>query len=297
MPIPSPFRRRATLPVAMILTAAIAPAELPGQTAQKGLAEFDAVLVPARQIELSGPAGLQLLDVAPHGKKVRRGEVVARFDPEEARLQRELARGELAMQRAEIEQLRRDEDGAREQLELVNTRQKQLAKQGRIPQSQFDKALRTAQSQLDRIQRQSVIAKLRLQQAEIRLRLSELRLDRTLCKAPFDGVIIQSILHAGETLPGAPGESSSKKVLVLADLSELRLRVGLSPHLAHKVSTNTKVIVRSQVDPRTEYAGRVLHVAPAIDARSSRLWIEIAVPTEGSKLLAGMRAQAQLILD
>jgi hypothetical protein len=63
MPIPSPFRRRATLPAAMILMAAISPAQLPGQTAQKGITEFDAVLVPARQIEQLRVSSTPALDL------------------------------------------------------------------------------------------------------------------------------------------------------------------------------------------------------------------------------------------
>ena len=259
--------------------------------------ELSGRLVPARQIEVPGPAGTRLVECVPLGKRVAKGETLARFDEvlEEMKLETEQARYKAL--RAELALIELDLRYAREQLKLTEERHKALYETGRTTQAQLDKELVAARRAYERAQRRIESGEARAREQEIRIARAERRLRSMRVVAPFDGVVLRQVVQPGEMLPGERGESSSKAVCVLADLKELRLRCPMRPHLLARVKVGAGAQLRSLVDPSKIHAAKLLYISPAVDPKSGSLWVEFAVRAASTGLMAGMRAQVVLELD
>jgi len=176
--------------------------------------EADGVVVPLREITLAAEVSGRVLrkaEACNEGRAVRRGDLLFEIDPRDyeldvARLERERAQAELAIQEAdeEIAQNERSTDLARRQLELARRDVKRLdglRAQKIVTEAEHDRALReelTATNSLTALEGQRrVLAKKRNRLLEAQslaaTLLDKARLDlaRTRIAAPIDGLIVE----------------------------------------------------------------------------------------------------------
>jgi HlyD family secretion protein len=172
-------------------------------------------------------------------------------------------------------------------------------------------ALSTAHQQLK--QRQDELAKFeantpsivptelegQLATARIELRGAEAALDNLTIRAPIAGTVLQLGVRAGELAsPSAP-----QPLVVLGDLSKLRVRVELDQRDYGAIKTGQPVVVRSAAFPGREFAGKVSSVAPIIGpgsfgARGQSNFTDIDVAevvvelAEPGPLIVGMKVDA-----
>lgn len=121
--------------------------------------------------------------------------------------------------------------------------------------------------------------------------------DKTRLRAPAAGTILQLNTKVGETLAPSP----EQVVLVLGDVSKLRVRAELDDTEISKVRLNQSVFVKSSSFPGQEFEGKVTEIAPFLSiprmsARGPRRpndieVLEVVVDLDGSvSLMPGMRA-------
>jgi len=94
-----------------------------------------------------------------------------------------------------------------------------------------------------------------LAQAQASLKLAELQLERTVVKAPFDGVVLSSAVEVGE-LAAAGGI-----VMRVAKLETLDLVVYLPEDQYGKVHLGDTVAVSIDSFPDRQFSGEVVHIA------------------------------------
>jgi HlyD family secretion protein len=128
------------------------------------------------------------------------------------------------------------------------------------------------------------------------LSLAETALERTRVRAPSDGTVLQINARAGETASPSPEQT----LLVLGDLTALRVRAELEERDSAKIRVGQAAIVQSDAHPGRQFEGKVVTMAQAMGAgklaqRGPRRpndvdVLEVVIDLDaGSGLLPGMR--------
>jgi HlyD family secretion protein len=125
--------------------------------------------------------------------------------------------------------------------------------------------LERQRSQLRKIEGQSgtplptqLEGQLNVARTELRVALAEL--EKLTIRAPIAGTILKVDVKAGEVAaPALP-----QPLLLLGDLSQLRVRAELDEHNTGKIKVGEAVTVRAEAFPGQSFAGKVATIAPLV---------------------------------
>lgn len=214
-------------------------------------------------VTLSARAAGTLLSLAPLGKRVKKGAIVAEIDPgipvsgvQQAKATREAAVADLALAKENY------------------VRQKPLYEKGVISAIEFQ-----------RLNAEYAQSRARLAQATAALLQAKEAVENTKLVTPFEGIVDQHFVDRGEQVnPGAA-------VLRVLDASTLIVKAGLPERYAADIQEGAPVEVRFpayRLEPRT---GRVRFVATAIDPRSRTFDVEVTLDNQDGRLKPEMVAK------
>lgn len=110
--------------------------------------------------------------------------------------------------------------------------------------------------------------------------------------APFDGVITERNVHPG-ALAG-PGTQNAKPMLVLQQLSMLRLIVDVPEQYAMQVEKGNKVHFKINALPGMEFSGEIARSSQSLSNSYRSETIEIDVKNDGNRFKPGMYAEVVL---
>jgi membrane fusion protein, multidrug efflux system len=132
-------------------------------------------------------------------------------------------------------------------------------------------------------------AEFALRDADVTRREAEFAAERTTVVAPFDGVVTARYVQPGRLL------ALNDSVVRITARGPLLARVRLPEEYASTLSTGREVSVRTATPgARAVGSGRVLRVAPAIDAASGTREVILEVRTNGATLLPGMSIAVEI---
>ncbi len=242
------------------------------------------------EIKIAAPVVGRISEVAVKlNDKVAEGEPLIRLDDEEARAQATSARADAAMkERTRNEKSagkaadRRDAEDAVAEAEtaLVDARaafdKAVLAKRtGRSSDAALNSArtawtnardnLERQRAQLHRVEAQSntplpTQAEGQLNMARAALRQANAALEKLTIRAPSAGSVLQANARVGELAsPAAP-----QPLVILGDLTKLRVRAELDEHDLGKVKPGDSVTVRAEAFRGREFPGKVTAIAPLV---------------------------------
>jgi HlyD family secretion protein len=218
------------------------------------------------------------------------GEALLRLEDDEVRtrhakaeLQYNLRKRTRTRTDAKGAERRRHEDGAYDaERNMVEARAAvDRAAAGRRAGSGSEDRLAAARAHLDKAQKQmaqrraelakfeadaptTVPTELEGQLAMSRVELSgaEAALDNLVVRAPLAATVLQVNIKPGELA----SPSAAQPLVVLGDVTKLRVRAELDERDYGKIKVGHKVVVRSPAFPGRDIAGTVSSVAPTIDA-------------------------------
>jgi RND family efflux transporter MFP subunit len=213
--------------------------------------------------EVAGP----VLEVkADQGQPVKRGALLARLD--DVALQDQLIAARSAARVAE---------NAVRVAVAEEERNEQLAKAGVITERDFERA------QLARHQAQA-----QLSEARSRLALAREQVGRTRITAPFDGVVSERQVNAGDVVqPGSP-------LLTVVDPRSLELNASVPAEYAGRLKVDTPVDFRLQGDAEQTFSGKIERINPAVDPSTGQVRIYVTIPNMEQSLLVGLFAQGRV---
>lgn len=133
--------------------------------------------------------------------------------------------------------------------------------------------------------------------ARAELTLAESAVERARIRASSDGTVLQVLTKVGETV--APGPDQA--LVVLGDLSGLRVRAEVEERDVSKVRAGQKVVIRSDAFPGRDFVGTVTTLGqslapPRLASRGPRRptdldALEVLIDVDGPvSLMPGMRA-------
>lgn len=222
---------------------------------------------PERRADLRAEvSGLVLNVLRQNGDTVRRGDLLVRID--DTALRENLASAEAAARAA---------TQSFEQTERQFQRMTTLRKSGMVSTQQLEDAetrRNSAQSDLEAAKTRTVQARQQLQRTEVR--------------APFDGIISDRKVSAGDTA------QVGKELVKVIDPATMRFEGFVSADSISGVNTGQTVILRVNGYAAEEFTGKVRRVNPAANATTRQ--IEILVDFVGAKQprLAGLYAEGRI---
>jgi membrane fusion protein, multidrug efflux system len=189
---------------------------------------------------------------------VREGAVVSRgaalFKVDDAELKAEVARAEA------------DRDLARQSL----ARTKELLGQKASSQSELERAEATARS------------------TEAQLQLLKVRLDRTLVRAPFAGVVGQRFVSLGDYV------TTDTRLVTLQTISPQRAAFQVPERYADQLKRGQQVTFRVAALRGKEFTGRVDFVDPMVQLPGRTITVKALTPNPRRELQSGMFIEARL---
>lgn len=241
------------------------------------------------------------------GTVVRKGQAIAKLEPQDYQLRVQQAEAALAQARARVglspdggdDRVTMDQTGTVREAKAVldeskakRDRAARLINQGIIPKAEMDTA--DADYKVATSRYQDAVEEIRNRQGVLAQRRSELNLARqqladTILYAPMTGVVQEKRASTGEYLAaGAP-------VVDIVQIDPLRLRVDVPERESHKIHTGQSVRVTVEGDPDA-YLGTVKRLSPSISQQNRVLSVEADVRNNGH-LKPGAFVKAEIVTD
>lgn len=216
--------------------------------------------------EVGGPV-VEVL--AQQGQPVKRGQLLARIDDVALQDQFIAARSAVRVAANALEVAAAEEE-----------RNERLAKAEVITRRDYERA------QLARHQAQA-----QLSEAQSRLALVREQLGRTRIIAPFDGVVSERQVNAGDVVqPGSP-------LLTVVDPRSLELEASVSAEYAGHIEAGTPVDFHLAGDREHTFSGKIERINPAVDPSTGQVRIYVTIPNVEQSLLVGLFAEGRVATE
>jgi membrane fusion protein (multidrug efflux system) len=239
--------------------------------------EFMAFQSVAIHAKVAGYVEKMLVD---RGSVVKRGELLAELTAPE--MQAQIGEAESRVEAAEAERVQ-----AMAQLAAVESTAERLKQAAETPGAIAGNELIQAQKQVE-----AARALIDSRQQAVRAAEAVVRAQKDLAAylritAPFDGVVTERLVHPGALAgPGAGG--GDPVLLVLQDLSRLRLVVALPEEDVGGITQGAKVEFHVPAYPDRIYAGTVARISHALDEKTRTMAVELDVLNRDGSLSPGM---------
>lgn len=206
----------------------------------------------------------RLVDV---GSPVTRGTVLARLDPQDARLAADGARSQLAAAEA-------DHSLAKSELE----RYRQLYAQSFVSQAVLDARLTTFNA-----------TKAKLDQARAQYSAARNQSDYTTLIADADGVITAVAAEHGQVV------SAGQPIVRLARPEEKEVVINVPESRLAELRDAKQILVALWTEPQRPYVGRVREISPTADPVTRTFTVKVSVPQADAAVRLGMTANVVVV--
>ena len=248
---------------------------------------------------------------------VKKGQLLARIDPETFELkvkqaQADLdaaisasanAQGNVLVLKSQALRARIQANDAKSDLD----RKQSLFAKGFISDAERDKAqfnydalaeaVRTAEAQIRVGESQVVNAGAVVKQREAALASARVDLARTAIAAPVDGVVISRQVDAGQTV--AASLNTPTLFTIAQDLSAMQVEVAIDESDISKIKSGQRVTFTVDAFPTRTFEGKVAQIRKAAQTVQNVVTYTVVVATENPNLLLvpGMTANVRIVAD
>ncbi|MEX0959735.1 MAG: efflux RND transporter periplasmic adaptor subunit [Burkholderiales bacterium] len=232
-----------------------------GEVAYSG--EVQPRYVSALSFRVPGKIVARLVDI---GDVVEPGQVLARLDPEDQKLNFEAARSQLAAAQADHDQTKAD-----------------LARYADLLEKKF-----ISEAEFDRRRTVYEVARAQLEQARARLAVAENQAGYTELAADHAGVITSIDAEAGQVV------SAGQPVLRLARTEQKEVQISVPENRLAELRNAKEIDIVLWASPDRRYRGRVREVSPAADAVTRTYAARISLLDADASVRIGMTAAVYL---
>lgn len=237
--------------------------EIVGNSDWQTVRTFSGTVKASEEIELSfRTSGIVTVLNAKAGKKVKKGDLIARLDNVQATLSYEQAKSSLNAAESNLKT-------SKSNLKRV----KSLFEKGSNSLSDYEKAKNTYQGDLDRFE-----------SAQKKKSIQLTQIGYGIIKAPKNGTIASTDVSLNETV------GSGKTIAVLNAGEKLNVEVGLPENIINKVALEMETSLTFSAIEGENYRGRVIEIAPILDSSSSTYIVKIEILNPIKMMKPGMAA-------
>jgi HlyD family secretion protein len=306
------YEQRAAAEVPQLRTAKVERGRLVATVAASG------TLAATVQVQVSSQVSGQIREVlADFNSEVKKGQLLARLDPEtfeyrvrQAEADVEATRAQVGVQQATVAARQSDVsrvtinvDEARRDL----ARKTELVERNFISPAEADRAravyraleqdLVSARAQLELAQAQVRNARAVVQQREAQLASARVDLGRTQIRAPVDGVVIKRSIEPGQTV--AVSLQAPELFLIAQNLRDMRVEVSIDEAEVSRVRVGQGTTFTVDAFPGRTFEGAVRQVRKASKSEQNVITYTavVSAENEAQTLLPGMTANVRIVTD
>lgn len=196
------------------------------------------------------------------GEKVEAGELLARIDCEKLEIERELT--SIQLQELDLQErlIREKVESARislanDERNLERTENLHARKSATLQQLDDVRTLvKLGRNRLDAAREELEGPRIKRRELETRLRLLDRQIQESRVLSPISGLVTARFAEPGEVLV------TGQRILRLADLSTLELRVYLSTPYLGGVQLGSELSIRADGAPGRDFTGKVVWISP-----------------------------------
>lgn len=229
--------------------------------------------------EIAGRVEKVFVDI---GRRVEKGQVLARLDQARYALMVERAQAALATASAAEKQARAVFNHAGKDY----VRSKSLMDRGVIPEKAFDEAeagYKKAREALNASGKD-------VERLRVMLKAAQLDLTDTEIRSPIDGVVVVRNVEEGQAI--SPG----MVIFKIVDNSLLHADLQAPEHELRRLKLNAPAEIGTDSWPDDVFEGTVSVINPMVDPHTRNICIRVVIPNKDEKLVEGMYARITLHL-
>jgi len=217
---------------------------------------------------------------------VRKGQVIAKLDPQLIQTQIEQQSANVLRAEADLDRLKVSLADAEQKLE----RARQLNARSLIPRTELD----TAEVNVNAAKAQVKSSEASLTQARAQLRNQRVNLDYTTITAPIDGIVISRNVDAGQTV--AASMNAPTLFVLAADLTRMQVLANIDESDVGRIRPGQSVNFQVDAYPTDRFTGTVSQVRlqPTVVQNVVTYSTVITVPNLQLKLKPGMTANVTI---
>jgi HlyD family secretion protein len=255
--------------------------------------------------------------LADFNSPVKKGQLLARIDPESFELKVQQAEADLEAARTAL--LQREGDAAAQRSQQVRARithddakrdlerKESLVQKGFIASAERDKAVfveqgareavRTAEAQVASAEAQVANSRAVIKQREAALASARNDLSKTSITAPVDGVVISRQVEPGQTV--AASLNTPTLFTIAQDLSQMQVDVAIDESDIGRIRPGQRVTFTVDAFPARTFEGVVEQIRKAAQTVQNVVTYTVVVATKNPSLilLPGMTANARIVTD
>ncbi len=239
------------------------------------VSEFTGTLAGKSEVLVSPKISGRLKEIfVDMGDEVKKGQLLATLDDEEAQHDVEEAKAKLVVARASLNEYKTTLSTTQREMERIQT----LLERKVAAVSELE----SAQAEFSRTQARKEVADAVIIQQEAVLQAAQTRLTYTKINAPLRSFVGKRFVDVGVML------STSTPIVSLADISEVKTVIGVVERDYAKIKIGLKALLSVDAYPGKTYEGQVSRIAPILDLDTRTAETEIIVSNEDLSLKPGM---------
>lgn len=222
------------------------------------------------------------------GSIVKAGQVLARIESHDVSASNDQARANLRAAEANLEQglaELRDAEAALKRAVDLHTRSFISGAALDAARARHDKA-RAAVAALNGA----------IGVAEANLRASNVNVEQTLIRAPFDGVVLTKNANVGDIItPFSSAADTRGAVVIIADMGTLEVEADVSEVSLAKIAVGQPVEIQLDAFPDTRLLGKVSRIVPTVDRAKATVLVKVEFVEKDPRVLPDMSAKVAFL--
>jgi RND family efflux transporter MFP subunit len=234
-----------------------------------------------------GTGRLEILAVE-EGTWVKKGQIIARLENEDLLAALNQSQAQVNGAKANLIQIEAGIKDARLKFERLG----RLLEEKYIAQADYD----TADANLQQLMASKSAALSQIKAAEAGLRASQVALDYTLIRAPFDGVILTKNADIGEVVsPIGSSLNAKAAVVTMADPDSLIVETDVSEINLEKVKKGQPCEIQLDSLPGVRFPGQVHMIVPTADRSKATVLTKVKFLEKDGRVLPEMSAKVAFL--
>ncbi|MPZ41804.1 MAG: efflux RND transporter periplasmic adaptor subunit [Betaproteobacteria bacterium] len=222
------------------------------------------------------------------GSSVHQGEVLARLENRDVTAKREQAAANVKLAQANLEQAQAELHEA----ERAFKRSSDLLERKFVSQAAHD----TAIARLDKAKAGISAQRAAIAVAQANLRATEVEVEQTLIRAPFDGVVLTKNANVGDVItPFSSALGSQAAVVTMADMSTLEVEADVSESSVGKVRLDQPCEIQLDALPDGRFRGVVARMVPTVDRAKATVTVKVRFIDKDPRVLPEMSAKVAFL--
>jgi RND family efflux transporter MFP subunit len=222
------------------------------------------------------------------GSRVKEGEIIARLENLDVKATREQAAANLQLANANLEQGLAELRDA----ETALKRSEELLAQGFVSRASHDIAV----ARHDKARANIASLKAGIAAAQANLRGTDVAVEQTLIRAPFDGVVLTKAANVGDVVtPFSSALDAKGAVVTMADMSTLEVEADVSESNLSRVRIGQPVEIQLDALPDVRFRGVVARTVPTVDRAKATVMTKIRFLEAEARILPEMSAKVAFL--